>query len=186
MIRSLVDRFHAHVLNLDWAQAQRQLSHLFKDLERILAVLHHRIEYPAATLSDRVSCTVNTAINSTTFADITGATVTLAPDVNSKLLVTASWDVTCTALGGAFGDLFSGALAVNGALETPRAAWTPHVANERDVVSQTFVVALTAGVAYTVKLQARTTNAPTTFSVASTHTGFSALLVPDPYQMPGQ
>jgi hypothetical protein len=133
MIRSLVDRFHAHVLNLDWAQAQRQLSHLFKDLERILAVLHHRIEYPAATLSDRVSCTVNTAINSTTFADITGATVTLAPDVNSKLLV-----------------------------------------------------ALTAGVAYTVKLQARTTNAPTTFSVASTHTGFSALLVPDPYQMPGQ
>lgn len=186
MIRTLVDRFHSHILSPRWEEAQRQLSHLFRDLERILGILHPKIEYPTATLSDRVACTVNTAINSTTFADITGATITITPDVKSKLLVTAHFDTTCTALGGAFGDLFSGALAVNGTLESPRAAWTPHVANERDVVSQTFVVAVEPGVAYVLKLQARTTNAATTFSVAATQTGFSVLLVPDPYQMPGQ
>jgi hypothetical protein len=186
MIRTLVDRFHSHVLSSKWDDALlRQLSHLFKDLERILGVLHPKIEYPTASLSDRVACTVSTAINSTTFADITGATVTLTTDVDSKFLVTAHFDTTCTALA-VFGDLFSGGLAVNGTLETPRGAWTPGLANSRNVICQTFVVAATAGTAYTLKLQARTTNAATTFSVATPHTGFSVLTVPEPYRMPGQ
>lgn len=183
MIRTLVDRFHAHVLAPAWDRALPQLNHLLRELERILGVLHPRIEYPAPLLDAWVPATLNTTINSTSAQDITGATITVTPEVDTRYLVVGNFDATCTALG-AFGHVLSARLAVNGTAESHRPNWTPHVANERDHLCHSWSVLVSAGVATTFKLVALTSDAATTFSIIASNTGFTIASFPLAYKLP--
>jgi hypothetical protein len=183
MIRTLVDRFHGQVLSRFWEQAQPQLQRIVRDLERILGVLHPRIEYPAPLLEDWVGATGNTTIDAVTNIDITGATITVTPEVDTRYLVNGCFDVTCTALA-AFGDLISCRLSAGGVVQSHRSGWSPHVANERDTLCHSWTVLVSAGVATTIKLVATCTNAATTFTVTGSNTGFTIASFPLAYRLP--
>jgi hypothetical protein len=183
MLKTLVDRFHAHILAPTWDRAQPQLQHCLRDLERILAVLHPRIEYPAPLLEDWVQSSANTTINSTSEQDITGATITVTPEVDTRYLVSAYADTTCSALG-AFGHAFSFRLKVNGVVQSHRSNWTPHVATERDTLGHSWTVLVTAGVATTIKLCALTSDAASTYLVNGNNSGFTIASFPLSYRLP--
>lgn len=183
MIRTLVDRFHGRHLAQGWEAARTQLQHLVRDLERILGVLHPKVEYPDPQLFAWIGATANTTINSTSAQDITGATVTVTPEVDTRYLVNGCFDATCTALG-AFGHVLSCRLAVAGVAESHRSNWTPHVASERDTLCHSWSVLVMAGVATTLKLVALTSDATTTFTITGSNSGFTLLAVPEPYRVP--
>lgn len=178
----LIDRFHGFPLPDEWLQARLRLEGVVRDLERILGVLHPRVEYPAPQLFAWVGATANTTINSTSVQDITGATVTVTPTVDTRYLISGCFDATCAALG-AFGHVLSCRLAVNGVVESHRSNWVPHVATERDPVCHSWSVLVSAGVATTIKLVALTSDAATTFTITGSNTGFTLLAVPEPYKV---
>ncbi len=183
MLRTLVDRFHSSFLAATWERAQPQLQKALGDLERILGILHPRVEYPAPLLDAWVPATANTTINSTTAQDITGATVTVTPEVDTRYLVVGNFDATCAALG-AFGHVLSARLAVNGTAESHRPNWTPHAASERDHLCHSWSVLVSAGVATTFKLVALTSDATTTFTITASNTGFTIASFPLDYRLP--
>lgn len=94
----------------------------------------------------------------TSYADITGATVTFTPDVACYALVTAIFDFAITATGNIYtADLF-GTLVVDGTAQTAEARLTDtddSSAGARATVSQVYRVALTAGDSHTLKLQGK-------------------------------
>jgi hypothetical protein len=168
VIRILVDRFHARLLAPAWEQAQGQLQQVLRDLERILGVLHPRIEYPAPLLEDWVSASGSSTINTLAEQDIAGATITA--------------DTACSALG-AFGHLFSFRLAVDGVIQPHRSNWTPQQVSEQHTIAHSWTVLALAGVATTIKLVARTSNVATTFSV-NANSGFTIASFPLAYRLP--
>jgi hypothetical protein len=164
--------------------SQRAVAAL-RSLESILGRLHGRVEYPAPSLGDRVACTSDTTINSTTATDIIGATVTFTPEVSGKVEISAS---CCTFVSG-FGaatDRIIIYLAVNGVTNAVNARdGNFSAAGQRCTTAQSWVVAVTAGTAYTIKLRAGlTVGATSTYLVVATASGFTWKLFPAAYRYP--
>jgi hypothetical protein len=104
--------------------------------------------------------------------DIPGATITLTPTVPGKLVVTGTFDFSCTVAG----EILGGYLNVDGTALTQGALMAGSI--NRLAVTRHWTVSLTAA-SHTIKLQAyRLSGAGTTHSVNSTHSGFSYQFVP--------
>lgn len=119
----------------------------------------------------RVACSTLTTINSTTAADITGASVTFTPPSDCRVLVAGAFDLTMTTSGSTF----VGELVVNGSAEAAQVIYAPSGVNERGSSSQVWSLTLSGGTSYTIKLQGRLASGSGVFDVAATHTGFIVL-----------
>lgn len=178
---TLVDRWRLGTIPGIWEIARGYLVERLGDLERILAILHGAVEHPQPSLDQRVNCTLATTINSTTAADITGATVTIIPTVDMTIEVVGVFDVFCSLYGAA--GIFIGTLVVNGSALGQQAIWRGSAVSERLPVMQLWApTTLKSGTAYTIKMQAATTDTGTTFSVNPTHTGFTIKRFPNGYR----
>ena len=152
-------------------------------LSRIVNILVSAAEHPAPTIGSRVACTTTTAITATTDADITGATVTVTPEVDGCLLVWATFEPVCSLLGSVT-DAFSGALVVNGTAQAGRVETTARSADDARCITGSWIVPVSSGTSYTVKLQAKTSNVGTTFNVLQVNTWFTYLQVPSLFRVP--
>lgn len=154
------------------------------NLERILGILHGEAEYMRVEIPVRVDASATTAITATTNTDITGATVTFTPDVDSRALVTAQFMYGCSAFASV-GHFFVGSLHVNGVEQAGTVQGSATAASFRNTLTGTWVVPLTAGTEYTIKLRAKTGDVATTYNaIASGTTCFTYLLVPNLYRVP--
>lgn len=164
---------------------QQSALAVFRALERTLGRLHGRVEHPAPSAEERVACTVDTAINATSATAITGATVTITPEVAGRFVVHAEFSVIGS-LFAAVTQKFLGMLFVNGAeiATAERAVASVGALNFGTTVGQVWTVAATANVAYTLDLRAATENVATTYTAKATHTGFVVLFFPTAYSYP--
>lgn len=115
-------------------------------------------------------CSTNTAITATTNADITGATVTFDCPSDRDVIVTAAFDVNCTAFTST--TAFSGALIVDGSAATGVAVLTITANGQRATIANTWKVTLTAG-SHTLKLQGRVSAATLTATVTANNSGLT-------------
>lgn len=154
-----------------------------KVLERVLGIVHSAVEYPAPTVGSRVACTSTTAITTTTDADITGATITIVPEVDMSIMVWANFEIACS-LFGSVTHAFSGALIVNGTALDGRTESTVRSVDDARSICGSWIVPMVSGTSYTVKLQAKTSNVGTTFNVFSVNSWFTYLNVPNLFKVP--
>jgi hypothetical protein len=179
--RTLVEKWYVGLLPRKWEEAQALLASKLKGLERVLGVLHQAVEYPPPSAELTIPCSASTAITTTSLTDITGCTYTFTPDVDMRVLVGASFVADCTLFGAAARRLIC-AVAVNGTAETPMALQSPIALSATVTASAQWVIALSAGTAYTLKLQARTNNVDTTYSVLITHTRMTVVKIPNTWR----
>jgi hypothetical protein len=152
------------------------------NLERILEILHPLIEYPRGSVEARITATPATAITTTTATDINGAAITITPEADCSVVVSATFVIACT-LFGALSHVFAGALEVDGVAEISLAVSSASGVGDRRSVRQEWVLTgLKAGTSYTLNLAGYTSNVATQFSVEATHTGFVAATFPDVYE----
>jgi hypothetical protein len=190
-LRTLVDRwyFGNPSPREGWERSREYLWRVFRNLERVLNVLHGAVEYPAAPLAGiafEPTSGTDTTINSTTPTAIAGASFTLTPEVDMSLLVTGSFSIQCN-LFGAVNQYFEGYLSVNGAVLTSDqfANCSCSALNDRRQASQSWILPVVSGTQYTVELAAKTTNVATTFLALRGNTTISWLQLPNAYQVPG-
>lgn len=186
MIRRLVDRWMVGQQPAFGARSESSIApwllSSLRNLERVLGVLHPAIEYPTVS-TQSAECSTTTSITATSSTDITGATITFTPDVDSVLAITAVFAVESSALG-AVGQGFVGEIIVNGTPLAGQALWKPAAASTSVTLSTTLPVTVDSGTEYIVKLAAKTTNVAATFSVLRFATVLNLLLVPNPYKVP--
>jgi hypothetical protein len=153
-------------------------------LERTLSRLHGRIEYPAPSSGARVDSSANVTINSTTDTVITSATVTFTPDADCFVEVTATF-TALIATFGALGDYMQGRLFVDGVLfGTHSARLYAAAAGDGRVTTTSWSVPLLGGRSHTLALYARQGNGTSTYTVLFPPTGFTYIVVPNPYKYP--
>lgn len=150
-------------------------------LESALNPLYPAIEHPTPECG-QVTTSSNTSITSTSYTDITDATLTLTPESDIKIIITGVFCVQSNALG-VIGQTFSGRLDVNGsAYQT--IVWAPAAANTVNTITGTWAVTLVSGTTYTLKLQGVTSNALSTFTVLRDSTALTYLTVPNQFKIP--
>lgn len=154
-----------------------------ENLAQTLGIVHSAVEHPAPTVGARVACTSTTAITATSDADITGATVTLMPEVDMSVMVQATLEPVCSLFGAAT-HAFSAALVVNGVAQAGRIETTVRAVDDARCLSGSWIVPLQSGTSYTIKLQAKTSNTGTTFNVLQVNSWFTYLNVPNLFRVP--
>lgn len=180
--RTLIGRWFAGTLPKLWPDAHEYLKNKLRGLETVLRVVHGAVEHPAPTLVARQACTGNTAITATTDTAITGATITVTPDVDMLVLVIGQFDLGCT-LFGAESHIFTGSLFVNGAAQSNVARANVTTTSSVRAVSQQWTLSLSAGTSYALALQGRTSNVGTNFQVNATNTGLVVAKFPNLYRV---
>ena len=126
-------------------------------------------EGKVAFTSGRVNCSGTT--NTTTTADITGATVSITPDAASYLFVVMVADLSSSVAG----DIVTVDLKVDGVAETPQCIFTAPVAGYRATLVQVYRIALTAA-AHTIKMTLNRASGTGTVTAQANQTGFDYLL----------
>lgn len=183
-VRQLVNRWRfGALLPEKWEDARRTLNQKLKELERVINVLHGAIEYTSIQTPTRTAASGNTTINSTTYADITGASSTYTPDFDGTLWLQVTFYVTCATFG-AIGDLFNGTVAVNGSASGIGISTGFSAAGDTRVINRVFQTSVTSGASYTLKLQAKQGAGTSTYTVLPTLTQFEFLTVPNLYKVP--
>lgn len=152
-------------------------------LARTLGIIHSAVEHPAPTVGSRVACSTTTLVDTTSDEDITGATITIIPEVDMSIMVWATFEVSCSTFGSAL-HAFTGALVVNGTAQDGRVETTVRSTDDARSISGSWIVPLNSGTSYTVKLQAKTSNAGTQFNVLQVNTWFTYLQVPNLFRVP--
>lgn len=123
----------------------------------------------APTIPARVAASADIDISSTTAADITGMTTTFTPTKNERLVLNASLFVI--ALTANVNSVLQVEAMVNGVAQAALLQAAPGTNNERITVGQLWTIDLTAGVAYTVKLQAKVDAAGATYRIKAAASG---------------
>jgi len=181
--RQLVNRWRWGLLSDPWEKARVEIANSLRELSRILGVLHSAIEYPSSQWTDRVACTADTNITSTSQADITGATATYTPDVDMRLMVQATFDAQCTVFGSANHALLA-TLSVNGVQQSPLCVSAFASAQDRRCITRSWVLTLKSGTSYTIKLRAATSNVASNYIVYASQTDMIWEKSPNTYQVP--
>lgn len=120
--------------------------------------------------SAKVTCSGTT--NTTTSADITGATVTFTPNVACYALITMVADLSSSVAG----DIATVDLKVDGSAQTPQCIFTAPSSGYRATVAQTYLITLTAA-SHTIKMTLNRASGTGTVTAQISQTGFTYLLL---------
>jgi len=181
--RQLVNRWRWGVISDGWDRARVEVASSLRELSRVLGILHSAVEYPPSQWVDRMQCTADTNITVTSATDITGASATLVPDVDMRLMVQASFDAQCTLFGAAT-HAFIAWVDVNGVQQTPLCVSGFSALNDRRNITRGWVLSLKSGTSYTIKLRAQTSNVGSNYVVYASQTDMIWEKSPNTYQVP--